>query len=232
MQDIWQFIDDKLADEGQTMKVETLYKNFMGIGGPKDYGLTRRMVQIFLLCLVQEGKVRVALGPRSGLPYAVPRLRQSGEIDFSVKVLDALGEVQKMAKPENWEVLRPYAEKLLGETMAGPDCDDAAITVYRKRLCDLFAAERDAAPRGGRRWRQASSRRSRRRIPTPRSWPQVATLFATDIAGGDDIYLALHALKVAFGYRAFEDERAEQAEIDDLAMRLRNYRRSATVRGL
>lgn len=33
------------------------------------------------------------------------------DVDFSTKVLDALGEIQKVAKPENWEVLRPYAEK-------------------------------------------------------------------------------------------------------------------------
>jgi hypothetical protein len=50
-QDLWQFIDDHLADENQTLKLQALYKNFMGIGGPKNYGLTQRMVQIFLLCL-------------------------------------------------------------------------------------------------------------------------------------------------------------------------------------
>jgi len=44
--DLWTFIDAKLADAGQSMKIETIYKNFMGIGGPKDYGLSRRMVQI------------------------------------------------------------------------------------------------------------------------------------------------------------------------------------------
>ena len=47
------------------MKLD-LYKNFMGVGGPKDYGLTRRMVQIYLLCLVQQGRVQVSVGPQAG----------------------------------------------------------------------------------------------------------------------------------------------------------------------
>jgi hypothetical protein len=29
VKDIWEFIDDKLADAGQTMKMETLYKNWL-----------------------------------------------------------------------------------------------------------------------------------------------------------------------------------------------------------
>ena len=222
VRDMWAFIDDKLADERQAMKAETLYKNFMGIGGPKDYGLARRMVQIYLLCLVQAGKVRVALGPRSGLPYASLDAANLASVDFSVRVLDTLTEVQKMAVPEHWEVLRPYAGVLLGEPI-GPDCDDAAITVYRKRLCDLFAAERDAAPRAVA-VAPGLFEALKTANPYAEELAQVATLFATDIAGGDDIYLALHALKVAFGYRAFEDERPEQAETGDLAVRLRNYR--------
>jgi hypothetical protein len=63
-QDMWSFIDDKLADDGQSMKADTIYKNFMGIGGPKDYGLTRRMVQIYILCLVRKGRVRLTVSPK------------------------------------------------------------------------------------------------------------------------------------------------------------------------
>jgi hypothetical protein len=82
VQDMWTFIDDKLTDEGQTMKMDTLYKMFMGIGGPKDYGLTRRMVQIYMLCLVREGHVRVTVGAKAGL--ATPMLDYSNiaDVDF------------------------------------------------------------------------------------------------------------------------------------------------------
>ena len=220
--ELWSFIDDKLVDERQAMKVETLYKNFMGIGGPRDYGLTRRMVQIFLLCLVQTGKVRVGLGPRSGLPYTALDTSNLASVDFSVKVLDALTDVQKMAKPENWEVLRPYAEKLLGESIAA-DCDDAAISAYRTRLRDLFAVERESSQRTIAKARSLFEA-LRAANPYERELTQIAGLFATDISSGDDIMLLLHGLKQVLGYAAFDEAQASQSETDDLANRLRNYR--------
>jgi hypothetical protein len=218
---IWDFINDKLVDERQPMKVETLYKNFMGGGGPKDFGLTRRMVQIFLLCLVQAGKVRVGLGPRSGLPYLSIDSANLGSIDFSVKVLDALVDVQKVAKPENWEVLRPYAEKLLGEVIP-LDCDDAAISTYRTRLRDVFVRERETSQRT---MATAVSlfEALKTQNPYEREVAQVAALYRTDISTGDDITLLLHGLRQAMGYRAFDEGQASPFETDDLANRLRNY---------
>ena len=35
-------------DDGQVMKLDTLYKNYMGLGEPKDAGLTRGNVDICL----------------------------------------------------------------------------------------------------------------------------------------------------------------------------------------
>ncbi len=76
------FIDSKLADDGQVMKIGTLYKNFMGLGGPRDYGLTRRMIQIYLLCLAREGRIRIGLGPRSGLGCSHIDYANLKDIDF------------------------------------------------------------------------------------------------------------------------------------------------------
>jgi hypothetical protein len=47
-------------EESGPVPVDTLYKNFMGVGGPKgkNYGLSRRLIDLFLLCLVREGKVQ------------------------------------------------------------------------------------------------------------------------------------------------------------------------------
>src|SRR5437762_2421119 len=70
VQAIYAFVDQKLISEGQTMSIEILYKNFMGISTPISYGLTRRMVQLYLLCLVQTGKIRIGLNTRVGLPYS------------------------------------------------------------------------------------------------------------------------------------------------------------------
>lgn len=222
IKDIWQFIDDKLSDEGGSMKVEALYKNFMGIGGPKDYGLTQRMVQIFALCLVQQGKIRISLGPKSGLPYQFLDYSNIAEIDFSVKVLDALGELQKMAKPENWEVLRPYAEKLLNETIPSTH-DDAIISGFRAKLKNLFGKGKEESARVVTK-AQGLFDCLKAENPYAKEIGQVAKLYAADISSGNDINLLLHALKEAFGYQAFDNNASSQAEIDDLANRLKNYR--------
>ena len=222
VQDMWAFIDDKLADEGQTMKVETLYKNFMGIGGPKDYGLTQRMVQIYLLCLVREGRVRLTVGAKAGLPSPMLDYSNLADVDFSTKVLDALGEIQKVAKPENWEVLRPYAEKLLGIEIPSTQ-DDALITEYRAKLRQLFAQEKEAAARTATR-AQGLFDILKTSNPYETELAQIAKLFAANIEGGDDIHFILYALKEALGYQAFDTSKAAPAEVDDLANRLKNYR--------
>ena len=222
VRDIWSFIDSKLADEGQTMKVETLYKNFMGIGGPKDYGLTRRMVQIFLLCLVREGKIRIGVGPKSGLSFSIIDYSNIGNIDFSARILDSLTEVQKMAQPENWEVLRPYAEKLLNEPIPTTH-DDAIISSYRTKLRELFAREKNNSERTVQRAKELFAALECEN-PYETVLTQMAKLFAADITGGDDINLLLFALKDAFGFKAFDTNTPSQAEIDDLANRLKNYR--------
>jgi hypothetical protein len=220
--DMWTFIDDKLTDERQVMKVETLYKNFMGIGGPKDYGLTRRMVQIYLLCLVREGKARISLTAKSGLPSPILDYSTIADVDFSIKVLDAFNEIQKVAKPENWEVLRPYAEKLLCVEIPSTH-DDAVISQYRAELRQLFTQEKESSLR--------TSTRAINLFETlkmsnhyEQELSQAVRLFSSNVTDGDDIHLILYALKEVMGYQAFDSNIASQAEVDDLANRLKNYR--------
>lgn len=222
IRDMWNFIDEKSADDGQTMKVDTIYKNFMGIGGPKDYGLTRRMVQIYLLCLVREGRIRLSVGPKSGLQDPSIDYSNLASVDFSVKVFDAFGEIQKVAKPANWEILRPYAEKLLGEVIP-PTHDDIIISETRNKLRTLFTREQESAPRV-----EAHAQRLfemlKKANPYENELSQVVKLFSANIASGNDIDLILHALKAAMRYKAFDDNVVSQAEVDDLANRLKNYR--------
>ena len=221
VKDMWAFIDEKLTEDGLSMKVDTLYKNFMGVGGPKDYGLTRRMVQIYLLCLVREGRVRVSLGPKAGLDTEVLDYSNIAGVEFSARVLDALLEVQKLGRPENWDVLRPYAEKLLGIEIPLAH-DDAAIRDYRERLRRLFNIERDASARVAAR---AKNLFGTMKLTNPYEveLEQIARLFAHPVDSGDDIHLILYALKDALGYKAFDTNSAVQSEVDDLANRLRDY---------
>ena len=220
--DLWSFIDDKLADDGQAMKIETLYKNFMGIGGPKDYGLTRRMVQIFLLCLAREGKVRIILSPKSGQNLASLDYTNIADVDFSAKVLDALIEVQKMAKPEHWEVLRPYAEKLL-ERQIPATLDDAGISAHRRELNELFAKEKDQSARLITRARGLFDT-LKVANPYEQELAQMTALFNQAAEANGEISAILYALKVNLGYKAFDDSVVAQPEVDDLAVRLKNYR--------
>ena len=222
VREICTFIDDKLTDKAQPMKAGTLYKNFMGIGGPKDYGLTRRMVQIYLLCLTREGKIRIAVGPKSGLSSSWIDYSNISDIDFSAKILDSLIEIQKMAKPENWEILRPYVEKLLGEEIPSTH-DDSLISEYRSKLRNLFVEEKDASARLGIR---AKSLFETLKVLNPYETElnQVLKMFSVDLESGNDIDLLLFGLKDVFGYQAFDTGTVSQIEVDDLANRLKNYR--------
>jgi len=93
------FIEEKLTDDRQTMKIDTIYKNFMGIGGIKNYGLNRRIVQIYLLCLVREGAIKIGLNAKSGLQFQHIDYSNIAEVDFSAKILDSLTDIQKLARP-------------------------------------------------------------------------------------------------------------------------------------
>jgi len=221
VQDMWTLIDDKLTDDLQTMKVDTLYKNFMGIGGPKDYGLTRRMVQTYLLCLVREGRVRVTVGAKAGLAIAMLDYSNIADVEFSARVLDGLGEVQKVAEPENWEVLRPYAEKLLGAEIPSTR-DDAVVSEHRAKLRQLFAREKESSSRVASRAKSLFDT-LKSTNPYETELAQIVKLFSTSIEGGDDIHLLLYALREAMGYQAFDTNMASPVEVDDLANRLRNY---------
>lgn len=220
--DILAFIEEKLAEEGQSMKIATIYKNFMGVGGPKNYGLTRRMVQIYLLCLVQQGKIRIDVGPKSGLPFPTIDYSNISSVEFSAKVLDSLTEVYKVKRPESWEALRPYAEKLLISSIPSTH-DEAKISSYRTALLEVFKREGEAAARLEVR---ASSLFQTLGVPNPyeNEIQQIARLFSHEITSGNDINLILYALKDALGYEAFDTNKAKQEEIDDLGNRLKNYR--------
>lgn len=222
VQDIMAFIESKLPDANQSMKIETIYKNFMGIGGPKDYGLSRRIIQIYLLCLVQQGKIRISVSSKAGITSPLIDYANVASVDFGAKTLDAFLNIYKMTKPENWEVLRPYAEKLLGESIPSTH-DDAVISGYRAKLRQLFTQEKDEAVRIQTR-ANGLFETLKALNPYTTEVEQMVRLFGTDIQVGDDITLMLHSLKETFGYNAFDSSSSSQEEVDDLAIRLRNYR--------
>ncbi|MFL5627621.1 MAG: DUF6079 family protein [Ktedonobacteraceae bacterium] len=220
VQDIYAFIDQKLVNEGQTMSIETLYKNFMGISTPISYGLSRRIVQLYLLCLVQTGKIRIGLNARVGLPFSYIDYQTIKEIDFSGRILDALAEVQKMEQPKNWEVFRPFAEALLGKSIP-PTHDDTVIAPFRVELRILFSKEKEETSRiAGNASKLFGDLHASN--PYEKVLKQCERFFqAADIENIDD---ALYHLKEVFGYSAFDTGLAEEADIHDLKQRMKHYR--------
>ena len=161
------------------MKVETIYKNFMESAVPRTTAC--RMIHIF--CSAWCARVlRLTAGPKSGLPTPVIDYTNLASIEFSTKILDSLSELQKIAKPENWEVLRPYAEKLLDKVLPASS-DDAAISGIRADLVALFAKEKEQAARAG---EKAKSIFDVLKIQNPyaQEFSQVSTLFATEVSAG------------------------------------------------
>ncbi len=225
--DMWDFIDKHLMDQNQTMNLDTLYKNFMGLGGPKDYGLSRRLVQLYLLCLVRNGKVQIHLPGKSGLSFSILDYSNLESVEFSAKILDSMDKVQKVAKPENWEVLRPYAEKLLNRTIAITH-DDAEISEYRALLKEHFSTQKDSSSRI---CSQSQNLFAYLKVPNPyeTELEQVSKLYAIDLNTGNDINTILYSLKLAFGYLAFDSNRADENEVKDMAVRLTNYNNIANL---
>lgn len=223
--DILSFIESKSGESGQPISIDTLMKNFMGIGGPhgKNYGLSSKMVQIYLLSLVFQGKIRIILGPKSGLSSSSIDYSNIMSTDFTARVLDSMQEVQRLAKPENWEILRPYVEKLLGHDLKNTN-DDAIISGYRKDLIELFEKERHRSLEVLKRSKELFSLLASAN-PFEMEIEQVASFFANDLSDGKDIEAILYGLDQTFGYRVFKELKINQMEIDDLANRLNNYRK-------
>ena len=100
--------------------------------------------------------------------------------------------------------------------------NDTEIAAHRANLRARFSEEKDKASHAVERARDLFGEI---RTPNPyeKELHQVAALFSTSIENGDDIRLALYALKAAFDYKAFDDNAADAEEVDDLAARLNNY---------
>ncbi len=224
---IFGFIEDKLESDAHTMRMETLYKNFMGTGGPNDYGLSRRMVQLYVLCLLREGKLKIHLNAKSGLPYDIIDYGNISCTDFSAKILDSMTEIQKMDRPENWEILKPFAEKLL-KTEIPLTHEDAVISEYRQKLRELFENEKGTSNRIAAKAKDLFNF-IKKTNPYEKELEQILRLFDTEINTGDDIDRLLYSLKEIFGYDAYDTNTVNRKDTDDFANRLTNYKDLKTL---
>ena len=91
------------------------------------------MVQMYLLCLVREGKIRITLSGKN-LPVEIIDYSNIAGIDFKVAVLDAFYQVQRLKPPEGWEILAPFAAVLLDDPSLQTVHEDADIQDAIQRL--------------------------------------------------------------------------------------------------
>ena len=114
-------IRDKILEHGQTgLEVRTVYNWFTGYraeDGAESAGLTRRMVDIYLLCLARKGAVRISQ-KRGGW---IDR-NNIADIDFKPDTLRGLERVDLPRPLDNWTIFYSYLEVLLSrrEDSLGP----------------------------------------------------------------------------------------------------------------
>lgn len=219
----WQFIDTKLENGTQTMPVTVIYKNFTGIAGPenKNYGLNRWIIQIYLLSMVREGKIRINLSDRLSLPSPYIDYSTITSFEFSKKILDGIVDIQKLEKPENWDILRPYAEKIIRKEIESTS-NDLEISEYRREIREFFEKEKTNS---NMLVKQAKNLFDIIEVSNPYEEEilQLQTLFSHDLSATNDIDSCLYALKDAFGYKAFDEGKTDYTEVEDFTIKMGIY---------
>lgn len=111
---------------GAGLEVKTVYNWFTGYDtkdGQESPGLTRRMVDVYLLALAQQGVIRIS-DKRGGW---IDRATIAG-IDFKPETLRNLARIELPKALDDWAVFAPYLEVLTGlpEGELGPKYDKAS----------------------------------------------------------------------------------------------------------
>jgi hypothetical protein len=218
--DLSEWIEDKLGDTSTTLPADTVYKNFMGINGPggQHYGLSKRMVQMYLLCLVRDGKIRITLSGRN-LPVEVVDYSNIKDIDFKVAVLDAFYQVQRLKPPEGWEVLAPFTALILVDPSLTTVHEDSDIQDAIQRL--IAYKEEQLKPIQNLQHGMSDLFSEIQQInPLAERLPAWEKFLKAPVDTADPIPYLRNALEKAFGYHIYQDDAVEQGDVDDLATRL------------
>jgi hypothetical protein len=220
VEDLDEWIEQLSSQGNARVTVESAVKNFTGLNGPneKHYGLSRRMLDVYLLCLVKEGKVRITLKGKGASAAEHIDYTNIADLMFNPALLNSMHKIQRLKAPAGWPVLAPYAALLLGDETLKTIQKDTEI---QKAVADLL------------RWRQqqkpevealverldglvADIGQANPLADTLASWK---AFFDTKIDEADAIPHLLNALDTAFKYTCYADNESKQAELDDLATR-------------
>lgn len=221
-----EWIEMQASQGNQNMSLETVRKNFAGLGGPNDknYGLSRRMIDIFLLCLVREGKLRILMSGKGAGTDAIDYTNIADQI-FNAALLNSMARIQRLKAPEGWPVLAPFAAILLDDESLKTLQKDGDITTALDRL---------------KKWREqcrpevealierldALMADIQQENPVADSLASWLKFFTANIDDAEAISHLLNAFDTAFGYSCYADQEAKAIELDDLAIRKKIWNRA------
>jgi len=225
--DLDDWIEHQVGRGHSTISLASVYKNFTGTGGPngKDYGLSRRIIDIYLLSLAREGKLRILLSSKGAATVDQIDYTNIADLTFNAALLNSLNQLQRLRAPEGWPVLAPYAAKLLGDESFTTIQKDQEIHASVARLLDwrrqaLPGVETLAERLDG---LMNDIGRENPVADTLESWK---TFLSTKIDDSERIAHLLSALDNAFGYGCFANNEARREELDDLATRRTTWERA------
>jgi hypothetical protein len=216
--DISAWIESKLIDSSATMSITTIEKNFMGIAGTRgiNYGLSRRMLQLYVLCLAREGKIRITLKGHN-IPCEAIDYRNIAEIDFKTSTLDAFDQIQRLKPPKGWDILAPYAAILLYDENLLTIQEDAEIQNALQQLL-TFKKEQQLSIENFRKDLQDLFDELAQPNPIDEQLQKWEIFLSEYIDPNEPIPYFRNALAKAFGYHCYAEDTVHQSDLDDLKL--------------
>ena len=227
VEDLDEWIETQTSQGNRQISVESVCKNFTGLGGPNDknYGLSRRMIDIYLLCLVREGKLRIVLSGKGAATAEYIDYTNVADLTFNAALLNSMTKVQRLKAPEGWPVLAPYAAILLDDESLKSIQKDGDIAAALDRL---------------RKWREQRNPEVVALIerldalmsdigktnPVTDCLQSWKAFVSAKIDDTEAISHLLNALDKSFGYTCYAQQEAKMMELDDLATRKKTWQKA------
>ncbi len=227
VEDLDEWIETQTSQGNRQISVETICKNFTGLGGPNDknYGLSRRMMYIYLLCLVREGKLRILLSGKGAASNEFIDYTNIADLTFNAALLNSMTKVQRLKAPEGWPVLAPYAAILLEDESLKAIQKDGDITTALDRL---------------RKWREQKKPEVDVLIerlealmgdisqvsPVADCLSSWKSFLSAKIDDTEAISHLLDALQTSFDYHCYSQQEPTTTELDDLATRKKTWEKA------
>ncbi|MFQ6041089.1 MAG: hypothetical protein ACE5PV_09555 [Candidatus Poribacteria bacterium] len=101
---LWEFVKENPT--GDRLPIASIYKNFMGI----PYGLSRGMVQLFLLALVRDGRIKLHL---RGTQPGILDFSNIADVKLTNSIISSFHQIEVIKEVSGWKGLRPFVEILL-----------------------------------------------------------------------------------------------------------------------